>query len=103
MELGVLESVKIKINQMKPKVLQAYYREVRKVLNLKSSLNGGKTVKAINTWAVAAVRYTACIVDQTAGELKAIDRKTRKLMTMNGAVHLRADVYRLYVTWAKGS
>ena len=87
MELGVLESVKIKINQMKPKVLQAYYREVRKVLNLKSSLNGGKTVKAINTWAVAAVRYIAGIVYCTADKLEAMDRKTRKLVTINGALH----------------
>ena len=29
--------------------------------------------------------------------LKAMDKKTSKLMTMNGALHLRADVDRLYV------
>ena len=37
----------------------------------------------MNTWAVAAVRYTAGIVDWTVDELKTIDRKTRKLMTMS--------------------
>ena len=29
--------------------------------------------------------------------LKAMDKKTRKLVTMDGALHLRADMNRLYV------
>ena len=62
-------------------------------------MNEENTVKAIiNMWAVAAVRYTADIVDWAADELKAMDRKTRKLTTMNGALHLRADVDRLHKT-----
>ena len=57
---------------------------------------GESTVKAIKTWAVAAVRYTAGIVNRTAEELKAMDRKTRKLMVLNGALHPRADVEKLW-------
>ena len=60
-------------------------------------MNGGNTVKAINTWAVTAVEYTAGIENWTANYLKALDRKTRKLMTINGALHPRADGDRLYV------
>ena len=54
--LGVLECDKIKIEEMKLKVMQDYYRRVMKVLE--SSLNRGNTVKA-----VAAVKYTAGILD----------------------------------------
>lgn len=98
--LGVLEADKIKMDEMKQKVRTDYCRRVRKILE--SSLNGGNSVKALNTWAVAAVRYTAGILDWTVDELKEMDRKTRKLMTMNGALHPRADVDRLYVSREDG-
>ena len=35
-------------------------------------------------------------------ELKELDRKTRKLMTMYGANHPKADVYRLYMKRSNG-
>ena len=75
------------------KVNHLLYMDNFKVLEL--SLNGGNTVKAISTWAIAAVRYTAGIADWSADEMKPIDRKTRKLMNMNGALHPRADIDRL--------
>ena len=98
--LGVLEADKIKMEEMKQKVRTDYYRRVRKILE--SSMNGGNTVKAMNTWAVAAVRYIAGILDWTVDELKEMDRKTRKIMTMNGALHPRADVDRLYIPRDEG-
>ena len=54
--------------------------------------------QAIKTWAVTAVRYIAGIagiVDWIADELKAMNRKTSKLRTMNSSLHPRADVDRL--------
>ena len=45
---------------------------------LKSKLNGGNIIKAINSWAVPVVRYTAGIIDWIQAELKDIDRKNRK-------------------------
>ena len=98
--LGVLEADRIKMDEMKEKVRKEYYRRVRKVLE--SKLNGGNVIKAMNTWAVAAVRYTAGILDWTVNELKEMDRKTRKLMTMNRALHPKADVDRLYVSRNEG-
>ena len=86
--LGVQESHKIKMEEMNLDVRQDYYRKVRKVLE--SSLNRG------NTLAVASVRYTECIVDWTVDELKIMDKKTRQLMTLNGALHPRSDVDRLW-------
>ena len=43
------------------KTLSEYNKRVRKIL--KSKLNGGNIIKAINSWAVPVVRYTAGIID----------------------------------------
>ena len=98
--LGILEADRIKMEDMKEKVRKEYYRRIRKVLE--SKLNGGNVIKAMNTWAVAAVRYTAGILDWTVNELREMDRKTRKLMTINRALHPKADVDRLYVSRDEG-
>ena len=42
------------------------------------------------------------MLDWTKGELKSIDIKTRKLMTMNGSLHLRENVARLYLARKEG-
>ena len=57
-----------------------YLRWVRRVLQ--SKLNGGDTIGAINTWAVSLVHYTAGIINRKKDELEAMDRKTRKTMTI---------------------
>ena len=63
---------------MKEKVQKEYYKRVRAVL--KSKLNGGNVLNAINIWAVATVRYGAGIVKWNKGELDKIDRQAQKLM-----------------------
>lgn len=93
--LGILEADKIKMDSMKEKVRTNYYSRIRKLM--KSSLNGGNVIQAINSWAVAAIRYTAGILEWTDEELKNMDRKTRKILTMNRGLHPRADVDRLYL------
>jgi hypothetical protein len=98
--LGVLEAEKIKMEEMKNKVRKEYQQRVKKLM--KSRLNAGNLIKAMNTWAVAAVRYTAGILDWTVEELRAMDRKTRKTMTMNRALHPKADVDRLYLARGEG-
>ena len=50
----------------------------------KSKLNGRNLKNGLNAWGVAVVRYSAGIVDQTKEEFLNIDRKTRKIMAMNG-------------------
>ena len=52
---------------MKKKVQEEYYKRVRAVL--KSKLNGGNVINAINIWAVATVRYRAAIINWNRGEL----------------------------------
>ncbi len=49
--LGIFEADSIKHEQMKQRVRMKYFRRVRKIL--KSKLNGGNVIKAINTRAVS--------------------------------------------------
>ena len=58
---------------------------------------------AANTWAVAILRYSAGVVEWNTDELKlkVLDRKTRKLMTLHGALHPKSDVHRVYVARQK--
>ena len=64
---------------------------------MKSKLNGGNLVRGVNTWAVSLLRYSAAFVSWSKSELQAIDRKTRKLFTIYGALHPKLDVGRLYM------
>ena len=70
-------------------VSKRYIRRVRKVL--KSKLNGGNLVRGVNTWVVSLLRYSAAFVSWRKSELQAIDRKTRKLFTIYGALHPKSD------------
>ena len=91
---------KIKEREMKEKITKEYKRRQR--LILKSKLKGRIKVMAINTWAVAIFRYGAGIIQWKASELKDLDRKSRKTMTMYGGLHPKSDVDRLYVKRKEG-
>ena len=54
---------------------------------LKSKLSGKNKIMAANTWAVATLRYSAGVVEWKTDELKVLDTKTRKMMTLYGALH----------------
>ena len=93
--LGILQADDIKHKQVKKKTLSECNKWVRKIL--KSKLNGGNIIKAINSRAVPVVRYTAGIIDWTQTELEDLDRKTRKLMSAHYALHPQSDVDKLYL------
>ena len=80
---------------MKLKVPKEYFRRLKKVL--KSKLNGGNLVQGVNTWAVSLLRYSALIISWRRCELEAIDRKSRKLLTIYGGLHSKSDVDRFYI------
>ena len=86
---------KIKENEMKKKTIKEYKRRLR--LILKPNLNGKNKVTAINTWAVALFRYGAGILQWKESKSKNVDRKSRKAMTMYGALNPKSDVDRLYI------
>ena len=93
--LGFLEADKFLEEKMKLNVSKEYIRRVRKVLN--SKLNGGNLVCEVNTSPVSLLRYSAAFVSLRKSELQAIDRKTRKLFTIYGALHPNSDVEKLYI------
>ena len=78
--LGILEANDIMYTEMKDKIQKEYYRRVRQLTS--SKLNGENTIRAIYSRAVSLVRYSAGILKWTKDELKVMDRKTRKIMTL---------------------
>ena len=98
--LGVLEGADIKMKDMKEKVRKEYLRRVK--ASAGSQLHAGNLLQAVNTWAVSVVRYTAGILDWSDRELEAMDTKTRKILAMNRALHIRSNVDRLYIKRKEG-
>ena len=98
--IGILEKDDICQETMKEKVQKEYYIRVRAVL--KSKLNGGNVINAINIWAVVAVRYGAGIINWDTEELDKLDLQRLKLLNMHGGLHPRTSVGRLYIPRAQG-
>ena len=98
--LGIEENAELDHSRMKEKIKKEYLKRVRKILSTK--LYGGSKIRAINTYAVPVIRYSAGIVEWTKVEQQNLDRKTRKLFTLNGALHPRSDVDRLYIPRDEG-
>ena len=48
------------------------------------------------------MRYGAEILKWNTNKLKSLDRRTRKFMTMHGALHPKSDVDRLYLSKEMG-
>ena len=84
-----------KDESVKDRLSKEYVRRVKKVI--RSKLNGGNMVRVINSWAVSLLRYSGGVVRWTKVELMNLDRKTRKLLIVQDALHARADGSRLYL------
>ena len=69
---------------------------------MKSKLNGGNLVQEANTWAVSLLRYSVAFISWRKCKLQAIDRKTRKLITILGGMYPSSDVDRLYIPRKNG-
>ena len=95
MYLGVLQYDTIKHKEMKELLRNEYFRRARKML--KSGLNSGNVIQAINSRAVPVIRYGAGIVDWTKNELQEMDRKTRKLLRIYRSMHPQFDIDWLYM------
>ena len=98
--LGIIEGEEIKHQEMKEKIKKEYITRLKAIL--KSKLNSGNTVKAINRCAVPVIRYSAGIVDWKNSELRNMDSKTRKVLNMYQALHPRSNVDRLNLPRSKG-
>jgi hypothetical protein len=69
---------------------------------LKSELNAGNKITAIGALAVPVLRYSFGIINWRIEEIKQIDRKTRKMLTLNKMHHPKAEIDRLYVKRKEG-
>ena len=98
--LGIVELDKINQNERKEKTTNEYKQRLQLVL--RSKLNRKNKITAINARAVAAFRYGVGILQWKKSDLKDADRKSRKTMTMYGALHPMSDVDRLYVKRKEG-
>ena len=90
-----MEADTTKLVEMKDNIRKEYLRRTKKLLETKlSSIN---LIKGINTWAVPLVRYSGPFLNWTRDEIKQMDQRTRKLMTIHKALHPRDNVDRLFV------
>ena len=64
---------------------------------MKSRLICRNKIITINPWAVSLMRYGEGTVKWTKRELNEIDRKTRKVMTLNKELHPRS----MYLGWKR--
>jgi hypothetical protein len=81
--------------QMKERFKQEYNRRLRMIL--KSELNARNKITAIGALAVPVIRYSFGIINWRSEEIKKIDTKIRKILTIYKVHHPKADIYRLYV------
>ena len=80
--------------EVNEKVKSKYNIRVKKLL--RSQLNGGNAMAGMNAWSVGIIRYGSGVLKNDR-RIEIIDIKTRKLMTMNGSLHPRRNVGRLYL------
>jgi len=69
---------------------------------LGTKLSAKNKIQAIGSLAVPVLRYSFGIINWHQEELQKLDHKTRKLLTIQGQYHPKADVDRLYVPIKQG-
>jgi len=98
--LGIEESFDIQHKNEKEKLQKEYLRRLRLVLG--TELSAKNKIQAFGSLAVPVLRYSFGIVNWHQEELQKLDRKTRKLLTIHGQHHPKADVDRLYAPRKQG-
>ena len=78
--IGILETDQLKEKETK----DLFSKECKRRLKIapKTKLSGKKKIMAVNTWSVHIPRYNAGVTEWRSDELKELDRKTRKMMTV---------------------
>ena len=100
-QLGVNENVEFIGPINKDRTLKEYTNRVRKIWS--SKLLDYDKVTAYNCFAISIITPTAGVVNWTTGDIKQIDIKTRKFITMTGNFHPNRDIDKLYIDRKSGS
>jgi hypothetical protein len=95
----MVESIDIQHKNLKEKLKKEYLRRLRLVLG--TELSAENKIQAIGSLAVWVLRYSFGIINWHQ-ELQKLDQKTRKLPTIHGQHHPKADVDRLFVPRKQG-
>ena len=82
--------------EMKEKMKKEFLRRTRNLFQINPC--GKNLIKRINNWVVYLVRYSVPFLKGKRVGIRQMDQRTRKLMTMHNALHLRDDMERLYVS-----
>ena len=82
-------------DEMKRKVKGVYQKRV--ILLMMTHLNGKYLFRALNTWAISVIRYSAAFLDWTKEETKELDRWTRKQLIAGRALHSQSNMMRIYI------
>ena len=93
--LGILDAGAVKHEEMKSQIKKKYIRGATNIL--KSKLNRGNIILAINSRAGSIASNGAGIKCWSKMELEELDWKTRKRMAIYRTYHAKADVDRIYL------
>ena len=98
--LGIQEAEGLRNAANKQQLRKEFYHKARGILQ--TELNARNTIMAINSSAIPIVTYSFNILNWTMSEIKRLDVKVRKLLTMNKIHRPKADVDRLYIPRSEG-
>jgi hypothetical protein len=98
--LGIEESFDKRRKNEKEKLKKECLRRLRLVLG--TELSAKNKIQATGLLAVPVLRYNFGIINWHQEELQKLDWKTRKILTIHGQHHPKADVDRLYVPRKQG-
>ena len=98
--LGILLCDQTLNTKMKDTTTAEYIRRVKKLC--RSKLNSGNLITGINAWAASVARYSVGVMDWTVEEVVNMDRKTRRILAINGCLRTGSNVARLYRSAEKG-
>eukprot|EP00957_Ditylum_brightwellii_P131603 10036408-Ditylum_brightwellii.AAC.1 len=80
-----MEGVDFHVREVKEMTKKEYISRVRKIL--KADMIREYTMQEICAFALPVLRYTFGIIKWMKGELRKLDMKTRKMLTMKGIHH----------------
>ena len=86
---------------MREKIRKKYFRKVRSVN--RSELNARNRINAINFLALPVIKNSFTIINWSLTEIKKVDTKIRKLLSMHRMHHPNSDINRLYLRRKEGS
>jgi hypothetical protein len=98
--LSILQNRNIEHKNEKEKLKKKYVRRLRLILN--TELSAKNKMQAIGSLAVPVLRHNFGIINWHQKEIQKLDRQTRKILTIHGQHHPRADIDHLYVPRKEG-